>query len=155
MAVSTKTLGGLVLLLPALSVQAQVVGPIEESARSAARTEGAVETDYNHDLGPRARAVRTRTQIDLDGRLDEPVWIEAPVITDFIQEDPAEGEPGTQRTEIRVAYDDAAIYIGAMLYDTNPITTRLARRDPRGGDFDFIQVSLDSYHDHETAYRSG
>ena len=154
-AVSAKTLLGLVLLLPPLTVQAQLVGPREESAQSTARTEGAVEADYNHDLGPRARAVRTQTQIDLDGRLDEPVWTEAPVITDFIQEDPAEGEPGTQRTEIRVAYDDAAIYIGAMLYDMNPITTRLARRDPGGGDFDFIQVSLDSYHDHETAYRFG
>ena len=52
-----------------------------------------------------------------------------------------------------MAYDDDAIYIGAMLYDSFPITTRLARRDPRRNDFDHITISLDSYHDHETTYR--
>jgi len=112
-----------------------------------------VTAEYDHDSAARARAVRAQTVIDVDGRLDEPVWAEAPPITEFIQEDPAEGEPGTERTEFRVAYDDDAIYIGAMLYDRSPITTRLARRDPGGGDFDYITISLDSYHDHETTYR--
>ena len=42
-----------------------------------------------------------------------------------------------------------------MLYDDFPITTRLRRRDPTSGDFDYIQVSLDSYHDHETVYQFG
>ena len=114
--------------------------------------EETVDAEYDHESAPRARAVRVRASIDVDGRLDEPVWAEAPPITEFIQEDPAEGEPGTERTEFRVAYGDDAIYIGAMLYDRFPITTRLARRDPGSGAFDFITVSLDSYHDHETAY---
>ena len=108
---------------------------------------------YRHDLAPRALAIRTTGGISLDGRLDEAVWREAPSVTEFIQEDPAEGEPATQRTEFRVAYDEVAIYIGATLYDTEEVTTRRARRDPRRGDFDFIQVGLDSYHDHETVYR--
>ena len=88
----------------------------------------------------------------MDGRLDEPVWAEAPAITDFIQSNPAEGEPGTQPTEFRVAFDDNAIYIGAMLYDSFPISGRLARRDMGAGDFDYITINLDSYHDHETSY---
>ena len=111
------------------------------------------DTEYDHDSAVRARAVRARTGIDVDGRFDEPVWADAPPITEFIQEDPAEGEPGTERTEIRVAYDDDAIYIGATLYDSFPVTTRLNRRDTGSGDFDYITVSLDSYHDHETAYQ--
>ena len=110
-------------------------------------------TEYNHDEAPRARAVRSQTEINVDGRLDEAIWADAPPITEFIQEDPAEGEPGTERTDFRVAYDDAAIYIGATLYDSYPITTYLNRRDVGSGDFDFILVSLDSYHDHETAYQ--
>ena len=115
--------------------------------------EETVATEYDHDSAVRARAVRAQTAIDVDGRLDEPVWAVAPALTAFIQENPAEGEPGTERTEVHVAYDDDAIYIGAMLYDRSPITTRLSRRDTGGGDFDYIIVSIDSYHDHETAYQ--
>ena len=146
---------GLILLgtiLPStpLGLQAQDVESDQGSTEPA--QEETVDADYDHESAARARAARVRTSIDVDGRLDEPVWAEAPPITEFIQEDPAEGEPGTERTEFRVAYDDDAIYIGAMLYDRFPITTRLARRDPGRGAFDFITVSLDSYHDHETAY---
>tara|TARA_B100001123_G_scaffold139647_2_gene162270 strand:+ start:307 stop:3081 length:2775 start_codon:yes stop_codon:yes gene_type:complete len=115
--------------------------------------EGPDNNEYNHDEAPRARAVRSQTQIDVDGRLDEPIWADAPPITEFIQEDPAEGEPGTERTDFRIVYDDDAIYIGATLYDSYPITTYLNRRDVGSGDFDFIMVNLDSYHDHETAYQ--
>lgn len=144
---------GLVLLLVPLSVRTQVVDPREGRAQSPAQSEGISQFAYDHELAPRVQAVRTNTAIDLNGRLDEAVWAETPPVTVFIQEDPAEGELGTQNTEFRVAYDDGAIYIGAMLYDTHPITSRLARRDPGRGDFDFITVSLDSFHDHETVYR--
>ena len=141
----------LILLSAPLGVWAQAPGSGQESPEPA--PEETVDAEYDHESAPRARAVRVRTSFDVDGRLDEPVWAEVPPITEFIQEDPAEGEPGTERTEFRVAYDDDAIYIGAMLYDRFPIMTRLARRDPGSGAFDFITVSLDSYHDHETIYR--
>ena len=110
-------------------------------------------TEYNHDLAPRATAVRTQTSIDVDGRLDEAVWSQAPVITDFLQSVPDEGEPGSERTEFRIAFDDNAIYVGAMLYDRFPVTGRLSRRDVGAGDFDFITLSIDSFHDHETVYQ--
>ena len=115
--------------------------------------EGPDNNEYNHDEAPRARAVRSQNEIDVDGRLDESICADAPPITEFIQEDPAEGEPGTERTDFRIVYDDDAIYIGATLYDSYPITTYLNRRDVGSGDFDFIMVNLDSYHDHETAYQ--
>jgi len=108
---------------------------------------------YNHDSAPRATAVRLTQSIQVDGRLDEAVWSQAVPITDFIQELPLEGQPSTQRTEVRVAYDDDAVYVGATLYDDQPLTPRMTRRDQGGGDFDFLIVSFDSFHDHETSYQ--
>ena len=140
---------GSVLLSPPPGLQAQLPGSTPGSAEPARPQ---IVADYDHELAPRARAVRTQTSIDVDGRLDEAVWAEAPVITDFIQSNPDEGEPGSQPTELRVAFDDNAIYIGATLYDSFPITTRLQRQDIGAGDFDYIMINLDSYHDHETSY---
>ncbi len=122
-------------------------------AQVGAASQGGSGADYNHELAPRARAVRTQTSIDVDGRLDEAVWARAPFITDLLQEDPDEGALGTERTEFRIAYDDNALYIGAVLDDRSPVTGRLARRDAGQGDFDYITISLDSYHDHETVYQ--
>jgi len=59
---------------------------------------------------PAVRAVRSAAPMVLDGRLDEPAWREAPPATGFTQSDPQEGQAATERTEIRVVYDDAALY---------------------------------------------
>ena len=77
------------------------------------------------------RALRTQESIAVDGVLSESVWQNAEPFTALIQRDPVEGRPVSQRTEVRVAYDDDAIYVGARLYDTAPdsIQVRLARRD--------------------------
>lgn len=101
---------------------------------------------------PVARAVRTASPIRLDGRLDEPGWTEAPAVADFTQLDPHEGEPASERTEVRILYDDGAIYIGARLYDRGEISTRLGRRDMPLGDSDWLTVIFDSNHDHRTAF---
>jgi hypothetical protein len=128
---------------PVLAQEATARGPVTAPAASG---------PYRHDLAPVARALRTATPIDIDGVLDEPVWAQASPITDFIQERPFEGQATTQRTEFRIAYDLDAIYVGAMLYDDERLTPRLTRRDAGTGDFDFITVRLDSFHDHETTY---
>jgi hypothetical protein len=99
---------------------------------------------------PRIQAVARTTPIVLDGRLDEPTWQGAPPATDFIQFDPHEGQPATQRTEIRLAYDAEALYIGARMFDSlgaAGVRTRLARRD-QGAESDNIEIVLDTYHDH-------
>ncbi len=107
--------------------------------------------DYQHDLVARATSVRSAGSIDVDGRLDEAVWSQAVPLTDFVQELPLEGQPATQRSEFRIAYDDDAIYVGAMLYDDGPLTPRMTRRDAGRADFDFFTVAFDSFHDHETS----
>ena len=101
---------------------------------------------------PVTRAVRIDTPIRLDGRLDEAAWASAPVTPILQQIDPLEGQPASQRTEVRVLYDDEALYVGARLYDTGPITARLGRRDMHLGDSDWFGVMVDSYHDHRTAF---
>src|SRR6266850_1337089 len=99
---------------------------------------------------PLARAVPLQGEIHIDGKLDEPIWQTAPVVTDFRQSQPHEGQPATQRTEVRFVFDGAAIYVGARMFDTEGaagVKTRLVRRD---GDpsSDYFQVIFDTYHDH-------
>jgi hypothetical protein len=99
-----------------------------------------------------SRAVRTSAPIQLDGRLTEASWATAPVTDSFIQIDPEEGRPASQRTEVRVMYDDTFLYVGVRLYDTGRITGRLGRRDMDFGDSDWFGVMIDSYLDHRTAF---
>jgi uncharacterized protein DUF5916/cellulose/xylan binding protein with CBM9 domain len=101
-------------------------------------------------LPPEVRAAALHEQIRVDGKLDEAVWQTAPAATGLIQNQPNEGQPATQRTEVRFAYDDAAIYVGARMYDDSGargVRTRLVRRDANA-DADYLQVIFDTYHDH-------
>ncbi|MBW3572056.1 MAG: hypothetical protein KY467_13215 [Gemmatimonadetes bacterium] len=101
---------------------------------------------------PRAMATRTTQPIRIDGALDDTAWQAATPITGFRQLDPQEGQPATERTELRVLYDDQALYIGAVLHDRHPVTSRLGRRDMRMQASDWLTVILDSNHDHRTAF---
>ena len=96
---------------------------------------------------PVAQAVRLTSGVTVDGKLDEEIWRTAPAITGFRQSQPDEGKPGTQRTEVRFAYDDAAIYVGARMFDS------LLRRDVLSEtDSDILQLTFDSYHDHGSRF---
>ncbi len=59
-------------------------------------------------------------RIALDGRLDEPVWRRALPASDFIQIDPANGQPATEPTEVRIAFDEDTFYMGVTAYDSEP-----------------------------------
>ena len=98
-------------------------------------------------------AVRVTTPPKIDGVLDDSVWQLAAPATDFIQRDPQEGKPGSEKSEVRVLYDDDALYFGCMYYDREPekIVARLARRDDEV-ESDEASIRLDSYHDHQTGY---
>ena len=125
----------------------------------AAQPEGDAERGAaaSHSLAaPRATAVRATGLIRIDGRPDEESWASAPPLTDFTQYEPREGEPMTQRSDVRFVYDDDALYVGAMLYGSDyPILTRLAKHDVAITDTDFFALYIDGYHDHRTAYRFG
>lgn len=102
---------------------------------------------------PVARAAPLEGAIRIDGRLDEEAWDAAEPITRFTQMEPSEGEPASERTEVRILIGGDALYIGARMYERDPsrIRARLARRD-ESVDGDVIGIFLDSRHDHLTAY---
>ena len=106
-----------------------------------------------HAAAPVVTAVRVSSDLRIDGMPDEPAWATATPITVFTQLDPNEGEPVSQRTEVRFLFDDDALYIGGRFYDSGPVMTRLARRDAGVSDSDEFIVAIDSYHDHQTSYR--
>ena len=56
----------------------------------------------------------------LDGRLDEPFWSKAVPAANFIQQDPQNGDPATEPTEVRIAFDDESLYMGVTAFDSEP-----------------------------------
>ncbi len=102
------------------------------------------------------RAVRLGEPLSLDGRLDDPAWAQAQPSTRFTQRQPREGDPATERTEVRLLYDDDALYVGARLYDAAPdsVVALLARRD-RVVSADRFTVYIDAYHDRRSGFYFG
>src|SRR6185295_15990121 len=75
------------------------------------------------------RATRITTPLRVDGRLDEAVYEQVPAISDYIQQDPDEGAPISERTESWVLFDDANIYFACRCWDTHP--ERIVANDMR------------------------
>lgn len=113
---------------------------------------GAADTIQADGLTMNAQRVEPGT-INIDGILDEIAWEEMDGATGFIQRTPNPGDPATEKSIIRVLYDDSAIYIGARLYDSEPdsIAASLFRKDGEGYS-DWVSVGIDSYNDHRTAF---
>jgi hypothetical protein len=114
--------------------------------------QGQAGTDARSTERPVVTATRATSPIQVDGVLDESSWASARPATDFIQVDPEEGRPVSERTEARILYDDEALYIGVRLHDRQPPTMRLGRRDMPLADSDWLGVVIDSYHDHRTGF---
>ncbi len=103
----------------------------------------------------------------MDGIVDDASWALADVASDFLQREPQEGRPASERTEVRILYDDQNLYVGLIAYDTNPsgiLATEL-RRDALdsggyfsggggddGGSDDTFSVVLDTFHDGRSAF---
>ena len=100
---------------------------------------------------PSVEASRRTEVITLDGKLDEPIWGTVQPASDFRQAQPNVGAAATQRTEIRILYDDDALYIGARMFDDKGaagVRTQLTRRDQSLPNSDLIQFVFDTYHNH-------
>ncbi len=133
--------------LPAAGIAITIVASLSPATTAAQTT----ATTTGHRVAvPAATAARRQSAIKLDGRVDEVAWAAATPITDFRQIDPDEGQPASQRTEVRFLFDDDALYVGARLYDTEGatgVTTRLVRRDA-SFDSDYLELVIDGFHDH-------
>jgi hypothetical protein len=109
--------------------------------------------EYAHERhAPAATAARVTTTIRIDGRLDEAAWRSATAITEFTQQAPHEGQPASERTEVRILYDDDELYIGARLFDRYPPRSRVGRRDMSMSASDWLTVIIDARHDHLTSF---
>ena len=104
---------------------------------------------------PMVEAVRVTEPIAIDGRLNETEW-QREGSAKFIQREPDENKQPSQKSVAWVAYDDAAIYIAARLYDSAPesIITRIGRRDADLTS-DWFYFAIDSYHDRRSAFYFG
>ena len=98
-------------------------------------------------------AIRAEVSPKIDGKLDDAVWQLAPAATDFTQNSPNPGQPAGQRTEVKVVYDNNAIYIGATCYDVanDSIIRQLSNRDEEDNT-DVFGIFLDTYNDDQNAY---
>jgi len=122
----------------------------------AAQTASSVQLPIDPDLAPRPSAMATRATgpVRVDGMLDEATWANARVIDQFFQQKPASGMPATERTEVRILFDDENLYIGAELLDQpgyRPVIPTL-QRDPNTRDGDAFGLMLDPFHDGKTVF---
>ncbi|MBI4885477.1 MAG: carbohydrate binding family 9 domain-containing protein [Acidobacteria bacterium] len=92
--------------------------------------------------------------VRLDGRLDEPFWSQAIPAGDFVQMDPDNGRPATEKTEVRVVFTRDALYLGVTCYDSAPdrlVATQL-RRDEYLRSDDQFRWTIDTFLDGRTGY---
>ncbi|OLE34785.1 MAG: hypothetical protein AUG47_00295 [Alphaproteobacteria bacterium 13_1_20CM_3_64_12] len=90
----------------------------------------------------------------MDGRLKDPAWHEAALVTGFVQRELHEGAPVTERTEVRIITDGQALYVGAWLYDSDAGGIVAGER-VRDGDIsksDYFGIVLDTYHDRQNGF---
>ena len=103
------------------------------------------------------RAQRLEQPPELDGLVNEPLWQELDVATDFVQQNPEEGELSAERTEVRIGFDDRNLYIAIICFDSQPenIVVTQNRRDADLRDTDSVQILLDTFNDGQNAFIFG
>ncbi len=100
-------------------------------------------------------AVRVDEAPVLDGVLDDAVWQRASVIDQFVQQEPEEGAPATERTEVLILYDAENLYVGVRAYDSAPdgiVSTEMRRDSNRILEEDSFQIILDTFNDSRSGY---
>ena len=145
--------GWLVAVCCTIAVSPHVVSAADRGETIRLKADTTRTADTTATVVSEAMEVPPGGPIIVDGKLTESIWSLAPSVTDFVQQEPAEGAPPSQRTEARIAYDDHALYVGVRAYDTEPdkVVGILTRRDQRSPS-DWIKVVVDSYYDKRSAF---
>jgi hypothetical protein len=93
---------------------------------------------------PSVRAVERSGSVEIDGHLDEEAWSLAPAARGFVQREPLEGAPAEEDTEVRILFDETAVYVAARMHDSESqtIADQLVRRDS-WGQYDYFEVAFD------------
>src|SRR5262245_3593610 len=139
----------LLLSVPFLSAAAQE--PTDTTPLSEPPPIAPVEVSPEFSLGLN----RFTTAPVIDGKLDEAVWDQGNLLKDFIQLEPENGQPATQKTEARVGYDSENLYFGVRCFDTEPqkILASGMSLDVDLSNDDSITVILDTFHDLRNAFQ--
>lgn len=101
------------------------------------------------------RAVRILEGLRIDGQLDEPSYAATEAIEDFLQQEPNEGAPATERTEAWVFFDDDNVYVSARCWDTHPerrVANEMRRDTNQLRQNDTFAVLFDTFHDRRNGY---
>ncbi|MCY3613136.1 MAG: DUF5916 domain-containing protein [Gemmatimonadetes bacterium] len=125
---------------------------LAQNSESGAGNGGAAGT-----LPTTATAVEVTESPTVDGRLDEAVWQQAGAMTDFTQREPFDGQPASERTEVRVLFDDDALYVGVWAFDSqaDAITYGERIRDYEVNQSDAVVFVLDTYNDDQNGFVFG
>jgi len=117
----------------------------------------AAQLDPNGRRTMTAIALESGERIELDGILDEEIWKRAEPATDFIQQEPINGRPATERTEVRIVYTPDRLYIGVLCFDSDPdgVLGFVKRRDEFLGSDDRFLWVLDPFLEERAGYRFG
>ena len=140
------------IALCAIGVQARRTSTTDKPQPQSAKP---VQTPQKNAELRRVRAARITEALKIDGLLDESAWSAAQPATDFLQQQPTEGAPASERTEVRVLFDDKNIYFGIHAFDSDAkhINARELVRDANFSNDDTIAILLDTYHDRRNAFR--
>ncbi len=100
-------------------------------------------------------AVKADVAPKIDGVLSDAAWNATPPITSFIQSFPTFGLPASTKTEVKILYDNNAVYVSAYLYD-DPSNIRrqlTVRDDEERKDVDYFAVFFDTYNDQQNGFQ--
>ena len=90
----------------------------------------------------------------IDGILDEAFWATIQPVTGFRQREPVDGAPATERTEVRIAFTESALYFGMSMFDSEPdlILGNILQRGGWIDKDDNVRIAIDTYRDRRNAY---
>ena len=93
----------------------------------------------------------------VDGRIDDEAWRDVTAYSTFTQQDPIEGAPASERTEVRILIGRGNLYIGIICFESDPsrIIAAQARRDAALSNVDSIIIALDTFNDSQNAFVFG
>ena len=144
------------LVFLGLAMPLQGTGQVPEPDTTTAGTGGAAGAVGTTDaLGGTAsvRPTRTDTAPEIDGRLDDPNWSSAARLGDFVQQNPLDGAPATEETDVYLSYDDDNLYLGIHAHYQDPSIMRANRVDrDRSAADDLIRVFFDTFMDQQRGY---
>ena len=106
---------------------------------------------------PATRLTEQASPPTLDGRVNDEAWLGVEPYTTFTQQDPIEGAPASERTEVRILFDKSNVYVGIICFDSEPdkIIVNQSRRDADISETDSVIVVFDTFNDTQNAFVFG